>query len=185
MNKLSFKILSCPESNDHEIRILIDEEDILGEDFLGLDPPAFFNQTNFDKKGELMVGRCSCGCEGCCDFPVSVQVQDNIIQWTNNNGLELNFDKEKYLNAINSARIDFSWEDINRKVERLTTNILKNSETKDGYRFDWASARIKPQNISLSYSKNRDQKLFYISWDGQNETNIEVKAKQFLNNELK
>lgn len=185
MNTVSFKILPCPESNDHEIRILIDEEDILGEDYLGLDPPAFFNQTNFDQNGELMVGRCSCGCEGCCDFPVTVQVQDNIIQWTNNNGLKLKFDKEKYLNAINSARIDFTWEDINRKVERLTTNILKNSETKSGYRFDWASARIKPQNITLSYSKNGDQKLFDISWDGQTETNIETKAKQFLNNELK
>ncbi len=185
MNKLSFKILPSPESNDHEIRILIDEKDILGEDYLGLDPPAFLKQTNFDQNGELMVGRCSCGCEGCRDFLVSVQVQDNIIQWTNNKGLKLKFDNEKYLYAINSARIDFTWEDINRKVERLTTNILKNSETKGGYRFDWASARIKLQNITLSYSKNGKQKLFEISWDGQTETNIETKAKQFLNNELK
>jgi hypothetical protein len=132
-----------------------------------------------------MVGRCSCGCEGCCDFPVTVLIQEDTILWTNSNGLSLKFDKKSYINTINIARTDFSWEDINRKVERLTTNILKNFETKNGYKFDWASARIKTKNITLSYSKNGDQKLFDIIWDGQTETNIETKAKNFLNNELK
>jgi hypothetical protein len=49
MNKLSFKILPCRESNDSEIRILIDDEDILGDDYLGLDPPAFLTKQILTK----------------------------------------------------------------------------------------------------------------------------------------
>jgi len=39
VNKLSFKILPSPSTNDHELRILIDDQD-----FLGIDPPSFFSQ---------------------------------------------------------------------------------------------------------------------------------------------
>jgi hypothetical protein len=185
MNKLSFNILSNSESNDSEIRILIDEIDFLGNDYLGIDPPAFFAQNNFEKNGVLMIGRCTCGSEGCDDFPITVKVEENIIIWTSENGFELIFYKENYLKTINLAKVDYSWEDLNRKVERLTTNILKNSETKNEFIFDWASTRIKLKNITLSYSKKGEQKLFEITWDGKSENDIETKATFFLNNELK
>ncbi|NRT15830.1 hypothetical protein HNP99_002190 [Flavobacterium sp. 28A] len=185
MNKLSFNILPNPESNDSEVRILIDEIDFLGFDYLGIDPPTFFDQNNFDKNGELMIGRCTCGCEGCADYPITVKVDENLIIWTSENELKLTFEKEDYLNVINLGRVDFSWEDLNRKVERLTKNILKNSITEKGYKFDWASARIKLNTITLSYSKNGQQKLFEITWDGKSEDEIETKVKLFLNNEIK
>jgi hypothetical protein len=185
MNILSLKILPSPESNDNEVRILIDNEDFLGDDYLGLDPPVFFDQTNFDKNGELMIGRCSCGCEGCCDFPVTVKVNESRIIWTDENGLNLTFDKEDYLNTVEIAKNDFSWEDTNRKMERLTKNILRNSETKNNYKFQWASARIKKNKITLSYSKNGEQKLFEISWNGQTGEDFEMILKDFLNNKLK
>lgn len=185
MNKISFNILPSPESHDHEIRILIDNEDFLGSDYLGLDPPAFFSQENFDKNGELMIGRCTCGCEGCSDYPITVIASEDTISWTNNNGLNLVFDKQDYNRSIETAKNDYSWEDIKRKVERLTTNILKHSRTKDNYNFNWASARIKDNQITLSYSKNGDQKLFDIVWDGQTETNVEHNAKQFFKDNLK
>jgi hypothetical protein len=44
VNKLSFKILPSPSTNDHELRILIDDQDFLGKDYLGIDPPSFFSQ---------------------------------------------------------------------------------------------------------------------------------------------
>lgn len=185
MNKLTFKILPSPESNDHEIRILIDDEDFLGADYLGLDPPAFFSQENFDKNGELMIGRCTCGCEGCSDFPITVIANEDTVSWTNNNGLNLLFDKHDYDSSIDTARNDFSWEDIKRKVERLTTNVLKKSQTKDNYNFNWASARIKENQITLSFSKNGDQKLFDIVWDGQTDTNVIQNAEQFLKENLR
>ncbi|MDB5276159.1 MAG: hypothetical protein JWR61_1114 [Ferruginibacter sp.] len=185
MNKISFKILPSSETNDHEIRVLIDNEDFLGDDYLGLDPPSFFEQDNFDKDGELMIGRCTCGVEGCCDYPVTVAVNQNTILWTNHNGLNLAFDKQDYDHSIGAAKNDYSWEDIKRKVERLTTNVLKKSQTKDNYNFNWASARIKDKQITLSYSKNGDQKMFDIAWDGQSDTNVEDNAKQFFKDNLK
>ena len=180
MNKLTFKILPSPESNDHEIRILIDGEDFLGGDYLGLDPPAFFSQENFDKNGELMIGRCTCGCEGCSDFPITVVANENTISWTNNYGLNLLFDKTEYKSSITNAQNDHSWEDIKRKVERLTTDILKHSQTKDKYIFNWASARINERQINLSYSKNGEQKLFGIVWDGKTDNNVKKNAEEFL-----
>lgn len=58
-------MLPNPETNDSEVRILIDDNDFLGNDYLGLDPPVFFDQQTFFQAGELMIGRCTCGCEGC------------------------------------------------------------------------------------------------------------------------
>ncbi|QTV05030.1 hypothetical protein [Faecalibacter bovis] len=184
MNKLSFNILPSPESNDHEIRILIDDKDFLGNDYLGLDPPSFFSQDNLDKDGEIMIGRCTCGVEGCGDFQLTVVIKQDNVLWTNNNGLNLIFEKQYYNHSIETAKNDYSWEDINRKVERLTTNILKNSQTKDSYIFNWASARINERQITLSYNKNGNQKLFNIVWDGQSENKVEENAKQFLKDTL-
>jgi hypothetical protein len=184
MNKVSFNILQSPETNDHEVRILIDNEDILGKDYLGLDPPSFFSQDNFAQNGELMIGRCTCGVEGCCDYPVTVIVNDNTISWTNGYGLNLVFEKEIYDRSITAAKNDHSWEDLKRRVERLVENILKNSQTKDNYIFNWASTRIKNKQITLSYSKNGDQKLFDIKWDEKTEINAENNAIHFLNSML-
>jgi len=40
MNKISFSINPCVETNDHEVRIFIDGEDLFKADTLGLDPPV-------------------------------------------------------------------------------------------------------------------------------------------------
>jgi hypothetical protein len=130
MNILSLKILPSTKSNDNEVRILIDNEDFLGDDYLGLDPSVFFDQTYFDKNGELTIGRCSCGCEGCCDFPVKVKVNENRTVWTDENGLNLTFDKEDYFNTVEITKNDFCWEDTNRKMERLKKKFLKTQKQK-------------------------------------------------------
>lgn len=180
MNRLSFNILPSVETNDHELRILIDNEDILGKDYLGLDPPAFFGQDNFNQNGELMIGRCTCGVEGCSDYPVRVIVNDKTISWTDNSGLNLVFEKEMYDHTITAAKNDHSWEDIKRTAERLVENILKHSQTSDHYKFNWASARIKEKQITLSYSKHDNQKLFDINWDEKTTINAENNAIKFL-----
>ena len=184
-NFISFKILPTIESNDHEVRILIDGNDLLGDDYLGLDPPAFFMQKNLFKTGELMIGRCTCGCEGCSDYPITVYIDVDFINWTDNNGLNLQFEKADYEKSITEAKNNYSWEDVNRRVERFVTELLKNTQTKESYTFDWASARIKEDAITLSYSKNGDQKLFELPWDSEViETGI-TNAKYFLESKLK
>ncbi|MFN8323692.1 MAG: hypothetical protein U0T74_13605 [Chitinophagales bacterium] len=180
MNTLSFKILPTDESHDHEVRILIDESDILGKDHLGIDPPEFFGQQNLDTKGQILIGRCSCGVVGCDDYTVYVNPQENKISWTNNNGLNLEFDKSAYEKTISNAKIDHSWENKERRVERLTSEILKNTQTSGDYKFDWTSARIKENIITVSYSKDGQQELFEFRWDGETDQSALAGANRFL-----
>jgi hypothetical protein len=167
MNTLSFKILTTDESHDHEVRILIDDNDVLGKEHLGIDPPDFFGQHNLITTGEILIGRCSCGVVGCDDYLVFVNSIDDKITWTNKNGLNLEFDKSAYEKTISNAKTDHEWESKETRVERLTSEILKNTKTSSEYKFDWTSARIKENVITVSYSKDGQQTLFEFNWDGQ------------------
>ncbi len=184
LNLLSFTILSSPTTNDHEIRVLIDGVDILGKDFLGLDPPIFFNKHNLTEGGYIMIGRCTCGEAGCSSYGVTVVLDQDKVFWKDDSRVNLVFDRLAYETTIEAAKNDHSWEDIKRKVERLATDILKQYQTKDGYIFDWASARIEEYKIMLSYSKNGNQKLLDIAWDGRTEDNVEDAARKFLSENL-
>lgn len=180
MNKLSFKILPTDESQDHEVRILIDNSDFLGKKHLGIDPPEFFGQHSLLTEGQILVGRCSCGIIGCDDYAVYVSVFDDKITWTNDRGLNLEFDKSIYIETISGARFDYSWESKERRAERLTSAVLKNTRTSDDYKFDWTSARIKKNTITVSYSKEMQQKIFEFYWDGQTSQNAVTGANCFL-----
>ena len=186
MNTIKFEIYPSEESNDHQVRIIIDNSDFLGNDHLGIDPPSFFAQRNLFEAGELLIGRCTCGCEGCDDYSVNVFLQEDTIIWSNSNGLTLEFNKSEYDNAISTAKKDYSWEDNNRRVERYVFDLLRRTKTKDEYTFDWASARIKENFITLSYSRHneqrlvRDQKLFEIEWDGKSVESGVVSAEKFV-----
>lgn len=185
MCSLAFSILPSPDTNDHEIRPLIDGEDILGKDFLGLDPPVFFNQETLTKGGYILIGRCTCGEAGCGNYGVTVELDREKVFWKDDSGLNLGFDRQAYESTIEAARNDHSWEDIKRRVERLTSVILHESQTKDGYIFDWASARIGENKITLSFSKDGFQQLFELAWDGRSDNNVEESAGKFLRETLK
>jgi len=184
MNRLSFNIIPSPESNDHQVRILVDNKDWLRDDYLGIDPPRFFQQETF-LSGDLFVGRCDCGVEGCGDLIVNVQSDNYKIIWTSKDGLNLQFDKAEYSDIIEVSKADFKWEDINRRVERLVTNIFNNSQTIDGLTFDWASCRIENSKVCLSFSKKGfpedfKQEIFNIDWDGKTESDALTRAEKFL-----
>jgi len=179
-NRLAFKILPSPETNDHEVRILIDDIDVLGNDYLGIDPVFFFDQDSLCHSGELLIRRCTCGSPGCSDVPITVACNETSITWKNKAGMDFLFEKTEYLRSIQNAKEDHAWENMERRVERIAEAVLKNSTLMNGYYFDWASARIKDKKIALSYSSNGLQKLFEIAWDGQTENNVEQNAIQFL-----
>jgi len=185
MNNISFSILPSPDTNDNEVRILVDNVDLLGNDYLGIDSLPFFSRNNLDKNGIVMVGRCTCGVEGCCDYPVTIAVVGDKVTWTVSSGLTIIFDKAAYNSSIEKARNDYSWEDIKRKVERLATEVLQYSIIEDGYRFDWASARINNNEIVLSYSRNGTQKMFRIFWDGRTENEVRQNAEAFLKQKIR
>ncbi len=185
MNVLEFKFEPSPESNDHQIRILIDGNDFLEKDYLGLDPPEFFRQDSLFENGDLLIGRCDCGCVGCCDFPVTMRIENEQVIWTTYEKFELIFDRTTYFKILEETSKDYSWEDLNRKVERLVSKIFDKTQVENNYSFDWASARIEPKIIKLSYSKKGGQKLYQFSWDGKTLENAIENAQLFYQTLLK
>lgn len=179
MNTLTFEINPSPTSNDHEVRILVDGEDWLGDDYLGIDPPHFFAQQSLTSTGELLVGRCACGCEGCDDVWVDMSRNDHEVLWRNAKGLRLHFDRQEYDKLIASAREDFSWEDTNRTAERLVSRLFVGVSIDNGYTLDWASARCLAGMMTLSFSKSGTQKLFEFGWDGRSAKDALAGAKRF------
>lgn len=184
MNVISLNILPSAESNDHQVRILIDGNDVLGNAYLGIDPPIFFALPNLCSNGQLLIGRCTCGCEGCDNFLVDVRVSKYKVIWINNKLSRLIFNRCDYENTIKNAVFDTSWEDSRRRAERLCLELFKNTKTRLDFKFNWASARIKQNVIVLSYSKNRDQVLFEFNWDDQTENSVLISANRFLKDEV-
>lgn len=186
MNTLSFKVLPSAESNDHQARVLIDGDDWLGEESLGVDPHRLFRQDTF-MGGTLLIGRCECGAEGCDDVFVDVKENKNKIIWRGKSGLDLEFEKADYINAVEGAKMDFSWEDINRRVERLVGDIFTGTETVDGLSFEWASCRLKNKKVGLSFIKKEGervlgQEIMEIDWDGESEADAIKNANTLLEN---
>jgi hypothetical protein len=181
MNTIQLVVLPSPDSNDHQVRILIDELDWFAEDYLGIDPPRFFDQPFLLIGGQAIVARCICGDEGCDSILAKVTVDESMIIWETNKGRVLKFDKQPYLSTIRAAADDFSWETPERTAERLVTAVFRGATLVDGYCFDWASAQIRPGKIGLSFSRTASQKMIYIDWDGQNPSSAEINGKKCRN----
>ena len=187
MNKLTFKILPAEESNDHQVRILIDDVDWLEED-LGIDPPEFFKQINFLTQGQLLIGRCYCGVVGCGDVSVQVTPNEETVNWITSDQKKITFDKKEYSRTIESARTDFSWEDLNRKVERHVSEIFRNTSLFGMLTFDWASCRIQDKMINESFSKHEPpekfrQEILKFRWNGVTFEDAMEQANNFLKND--
>jgi len=168
MNKLEFRIEPSPSSNDHQVRVVVDGEDWLGDDSLGIDPPKFFAQDSLLHGGRLLVGRCDCGCVGCCDVIVDVARKGSGVVWTTRDGLFLFFAARDYDSLIERTLTDFSWEDEKRTAERLVGDLFQGCILDDGSAFNWASARIGNGIITLSFTYKGQQKTFEFGWDGKN-----------------
>lgn len=180
MNTLAFKILPSETSCDHQVRILIDNEDWLGSDYLGVDPPCFFDQAALTTGGDAIVGRCECGCEGCDDVWVKVVRDGQEVLWTNSCGLQLRFNADDYAELFETSRNDFSWEDTQRTAERLVAGVFKGVIFGDNYGFDWASARVRGGLMTLSFSKDGAQQLLEFAWDGSSPASALGKATLFF-----
>jgi hypothetical protein len=180
MNTLAFKIEPCPVANDHQVRHIIDGQDWFeDDDTLGIDPPEFFSQESLTTGGTIIVGRCSCGTVGCDDIEFQVERKSPAVFWRVREGVSYMFRESDYDRLIDSASSDHSWEDANRTAERLVAGALAGTTIDDGFRFDWASARIGHGKITLSYSRSGEQRTFDFGWDGVTPDSAIPGAKRF------
>jgi hypothetical protein len=97
---LFLKVENSPQSNDHQVRIIINGIDILGKDYLGIDPPRFFSQDTILKGGNTLIGRCSCGVEGCGDIYTNVLIEIDEVIWKINKWFAPHFNRETYMGLV-------------------------------------------------------------------------------------
>jgi hypothetical protein len=180
LQKLGFAFSPSLASNDHQVRILVDEEDWLGDSVLGIDPAEFFAQPALTIGGELLVGRCECGCVGCDDVTVRVVRDHDEVKWIDCSTSELTFSTTQFDSAVHRARNDFAWETPNRTAERLAANVLDGIVLQHGFSFQWASTRIRDCVLSLSFLRDGVQKIVDLEWDGVRPESASASAKSFL-----
>lgn len=180
MNILELKIIESPETNDHQTQVFIDREDVLKQSYLGLDPVRFFKQSELLNGGKVLVGRCTCGVEGCDDFTADVEISDGAVIWRCDNGDCYEFVTKQYLGEYEARKTDFSWETSGRTAERLVADIFEGRILEGGYVFTWASSRIQDERINLSFQGGIEQKLIEIRWDGENPDTAVAAAKKLI-----
>lgn len=178
-HRLTITVGDNPSSNDHEARLLIDGKDWLGSEYMGLDPPRLESELLTDRDGSIIVGRCSCGAEGCGDLIVEVIRSENLVSWSSPETTKVTFDASQYDAEVARFVNDKSWETTGRAVEREVEQIFSGIITIDSFRFDWASTRIQKGLVHLSFSKGLEQKLLEFGWDGASLANAIARAQQF------
>jgi hypothetical protein len=142
----------------------VDGTDWLGAGALGLDPPDLARELSQD--GRLRVGRCECGVVGCVDITVEVQRIGLTVQWTALGRDDLTFGAEQYDQERHRFCADRSWEPLGRQVERVVGEIFEQAMLDDGFRFAWASTRIEPGLVHLSFERANEQRLMSFAWSG-------------------
>jgi hypothetical protein len=170
LNKLSYKIEPSEFSNDHQVRLFVDESDILGDEQLGLDPIDFSRFVKSDNSGNVLLGRCDCGCIGCDDVVAQVTIGDQTVTWVLL-GKTFYFDRDAYESAVGGIALDHSWEDTGRRVERILTEQIHADArwVNDHTRFDWVSTRISGSQLTYSFTIDGQQITFSTGWDGKTE----------------
>lgn len=184
VEKLKLVFAESPETNDHELRPFSGDVDILAVTpsgrYLGLDPPHFFRQPELIQGGQAMVGRCRCGAEGCDDCLIKVEVSGETVAWVFSLKKRFEFDRAQYVKTIQEGAEDTSWESVKRTVERLVGQLDFSARKSHGYRFDWASARIKHGIITLSFTKEEVQTLYEVAWNSTDPEDGVERVRQWL-----
>ncbi|MGV2018192.1 hypothetical protein [Agrobacterium sp. 22-223-1] len=180
MSSLCYQILPNHEDNTYEVRFTVDGTDWIGKDHLGLDPSDLIRQLTEGHEGHLTIGRCGCGCMGCDDLNVDVKRTSTSVEWSSHNRTTVVFEAEHYDHQVCLLIKDYTWEPLNRTVERHLDAMFSGKVTDDGYKYDWASTRIKPGVVNMSVTKDSQQRLLEFSWDGDTIESALARGRQLL-----
>lgn len=171
MPEISFVIEPSLSSNDHQVRIIVDGQDIISDNMLGIDPPEFFADPALLESGELIFARCSCGVVGCGDAIVHTKRDDISVTWDISSTeigvtTPLVFSCKQFDTALKSAMNDHSWETVERTAERLISEWNFTWLSKHGLTFCWASGRLNDKKMSIcSDLNNRYQVIVNVPWN--------------------
>lgn len=176
MSRLSRLLLTVdpsPETNDHEVQIWIDGTNVLEPlSAMGLDPDDLFHGPNALRPDAydttVTIGRCNCGCLGCGDIDVRIELEGDHVLWARSGRTAWRFSRADYETEIRRAMSDTSWETPDRTAARLVREGIPSiaHHLDDlGLKFDWASGRIEVGCFDVSLSGNEGQVMVRIASD--------------------
>jgi hypothetical protein len=173
---LRIEIVPSPDTDDHAVRLLVDEVDVLAQHrAIGLDPDDFFVPTPALEAAAAPIsrpiGRCTCGVRGCGDIEAVIGTDGADVVW-DIGAMAYRFDARAYGAELERARLDRTWETPDRTAARLVREglgPLRRRLDEHGLRFDWASGRVEPGRFTVSLSRREPyaQVLIHVDWSGE------------------
>lgn len=156
----------------YEVQPYIDGHKLLnGRDNIGLGPQEFLSRNNLLQDGELLLGICICGCEGCDDFLVTQEIKDEIVVWKTLYQYEevtYRFDLEQYKKALKALDRN-AIHCYEKTAERIAADLLKNTSPHYGYEFEKAIASANNRKITVFYGNGKAELSYVIDWNGKYE----------------
>jgi hypothetical protein len=196
VRELRFQVIPAPESNDHQVRIWIDGKDLIASyapEMLGMDPDDLLDYDVLaprDMPHEETIARCGCGEVGCGHASVTISLDGNRVVWdswggdlTSRNPGALKFSKDKYLNVLNNALADHTWETAERTAARILKSLVnRDALFVDKLKYQWASGRVNDGEftISLQGPLESHQILLHVPWRDESPQEIAEKAAILL-----
>lgn len=156
----------------YEVQPYIDGHKLLnGRDNIGLGPQEFLSRNKLLQDGELLLGICICGCEGCDDFLVTQEIKDEIVVWKTLYQYEevtYRFDLEQYKKALKALDRN-AIHCYEKTAERIAADLLKNTSPYYGYEFEKAIASANNRKITVFYGNGKAELSYVIDWNGKYE----------------
>lgn len=192
--EIAFRVEPSPDSNDHQVRIIIDGVDMLWKhapDMLGVDPEDILKLDLLASRKdshEEIIARCACGVIGCGNATVQISQEADAVIWDkwggdlyHRNPGTLTFRKNQYDEAVRTVLNDHSWEPPDRTAARLLRSEVNHEFLANyGLEYEWSSGRVKESSFTISLLSRTGQVLLNLSWQGESPEEIAKKAAELL-----
>jgi hypothetical protein len=190
-------------------------------EFLPVDVPAFlFNEymwsdstDNTVFNGTMLIGVCTCGCQGCNDFVAEISSSEKSVTWNimhdrlpdTMKSFTFDYDEyEKQVNNLTKKYYTYSWETEFDKFNRVCTEYIREYLTKDNKNIEGVKIKKKlDKNKKLTKYFDKTIEVYYyddwvkagdgyaqqykdwkLEWDGKTLKNALEVLKQFAQNNL-
>jgi hypothetical protein len=177
----AIKVKSSPETNDHEVRLLGDDDELIDrfwEGMIGLDPDDILLEPSPIRASaaphSATVARCDCGVISCGSVEVMVRSEGDKVLWVEGDRT-LRFRAEQYAAELHRAQVDTSWETTERTAARLVRErVDRQLLAGRGLTFEWASGRTGTGRFTVSLRLDPGPYQVLVSVPCANETPEEL-----------
>lgn len=196
IQNIEFRVFPSFETNDFEMRLLVNEQDFIEKhwpDMMGMDPDDVLSLdilAPHDVPRTEMVVRCGCGVAGCGNATVRISREGDCVIWDSWDGDRgnpppgtLTFGREQYLQALQQAISDTSWETSDRTAARLLSSMVDHKAlVSNNLSYQSASGRIRDDvfTVSLGGPPSHHQILVHTAWSGESPEQIAQKVAALL-----